>query len=85
MTEDFIRRSLEDLPTIFDHLIKLFKIFLKLKIKTETKRSSIDLKKILNEDLTKISKRFELNIFQRFNISKKYSIFEIALRSFEEN
>ena len=28
-------------------------------------RSSVDLKKILDEDLPKISKRFELKIFQR--------------------
>jgi hypothetical protein len=31
-----------------------------------TKRSSGDLKQILNEDLPKISKRYELKIFQRF-------------------
>ena len=41
------------------------KIFLKLKIKKKTRRSSVDLKKISDEDLSKISKRFELKIFQR--------------------
>ena len=39
-------------------------IFLKLKIKTKTRRSLEDLKKISDEDLTNISKRFEPKIFQ---------------------
>jgi hypothetical protein len=46
-------------------LTKFFKFFFKLKIKKNTRRSSVDLKKISDEDLLKISKRFELKIFQR--------------------
>ena len=65
LTEDFIRRSSEDLLSIFDHLTKIFKFFFKIKIKKKTRRFSVDLKKISDEDLLKISKRFELKIFQR--------------------
>jgi hypothetical protein len=43
----------------------LTKFFLKLKIKTKTRRSSVDLIKISDEDFPKISKRFELNILPR--------------------
>ncbi len=43
---------------------EFFRFFFKLKIKKKT-RSSVDLKKISDEDLLKISKRFELKIFQR--------------------
>ncbi len=65
LEEDFIRRSSEDLLSIFDHLTKIFKFFFKLKIKKKTRRFSVDLKKISDEDLLKISKRFELKILQR--------------------
>ena len=65
MPEDFIRRISEDILTIFCHLIKISKFVQKLKIQTKTKRSTVDLKNISNEDLSKTSIRFELNIFQR--------------------
>ena len=61
LTEDFIRRSSEDLLSIFDHLTNFFKT----KNKKKPRRYSVDLKKISDEDLPKISKRFELKIFQR--------------------
>ena len=53
------------------------RIFFKLKVKKKTRRSSVDLKKILVEDLPKISKRLELKIFQR---SPK----GLSLRSFKD-
>ena len=41
-----------------DHFGLLPEIFSKLKMKTSVRESSVDLKKILDEDLSKISKTF---------------------------
>ena len=57
--EDFIRRS-------SDNFELLPEFFSKLKIKTKIRRSSVDLKKIFDEDLPKISKRFEPKILRRY-------------------
>jgi hypothetical protein len=60
LKEDCVKIILEDLLTIlFD------KFFSKLIIETKTRRSFVDLKKILFEDLSKISKRFGPKIFQK--------------------
>ena len=48
-----------------DYFELLPEFFSKQKIKKKTISSSVDLKKILNEDLPKISQGFELKIFQR--------------------
>jgi hypothetical protein len=60
-------RSLKDFLKILkkidrrsaDHFCPFDEIFLNLKIKTKTRRSLIDFKKISNENLPKISKIFE--------------------------
>ena len=52
LTEDFIRRSSEDLLSIFDHLQKFFEFFLNKKLKER------------QEDLSKISKRFMKKLFE---------------------
>ena len=61
--------------TIYDHLKKLLKIFQKQKIKKKPQRSSVDLK-ILNEGLSKISKRFELKFFQRSQTDFRKKLFK---------